>query len=259
MSGLSPNFFPNSGIQTRTPAVKIASGKVTKIEFERLDGLKSAILASKDVQTISNKIIDGTNNIHLDSLPFIPLTKVGNGTVNETNFYKLNGISSGIVALTDSQTISNKTLGNDLNANSYKIINVATPTANDDVATKQYVDTGILGLGGAMVSTVSTSDNLDTVIEIISTNTDETMIISANLVARRTDSGSESACYILKSCYRNNGGVLTQIGSDDITGFEDTIGWDIGTSISGTDVQIFVKGENSKTISWKCEHKLLIV
>lgn len=41
---------------------------------------------------------------------------------------------------TKARTISNKKLGNDLDANSKKITNLATPTNNADAATKKYVD-----------------------------------------------------------------------------------------------------------------------
>jgi hypothetical protein len=50
-----------------------------------------------------------------------------------------------VVGTIDTQTLTNKTLstatlGNDLDADSNKIINLATPTAATDAATKAYAD-----------------------------------------------------------------------------------------------------------------------
>lgn len=58
----------------------------------------------------------------------------------------VHGVTGNVVGTTDAQTISNKTLGSDLNANSNKITNLATPTASGDAANKGYVDSVAEGL-----------------------------------------------------------------------------------------------------------------
>lgn len=53
------------------------------------------------------------------------------------------GLGSSVVGTTDTQTISNKTLGSNLAAGGYKITGLATPTSGSDAVTKTYTDTGM--------------------------------------------------------------------------------------------------------------------
>jgi hypothetical protein len=64
----------------------------------------------------------------------------------------VHGVTGNVVGTSDTQELTNKTLGTgtnleaDLDANSYKVINLADPTLNQDAATKSYVDGAISGL-----------------------------------------------------------------------------------------------------------------
>lgn len=63
------------------------------------------------------------------------------------NIQNLSGAPSGtVVGTTDNQTLSNKTLGSNLDANSNKVTNLSEPTDDSDAATKRYVDNMAQGL-----------------------------------------------------------------------------------------------------------------
>lgn len=109
------------------------------------------------------------------------------------------------------------------------------------------------------INTVTTSDATVTTIATISTSTNISYIVEATIVARRTDSGSESGGYHIKAVFRNNGGTLTKVASDDKVSIEDTNPWDVSTSVSGTNILIRVTGQSSKTIDWKSSYKILSV
>ena len=65
---------------------------------------------------------------------------------DHTSATSAHGVTGDIVGTTDTQTISNKTLGSDLAAGGYKVSGLADPTADQDSATKAYVDDAISAL-----------------------------------------------------------------------------------------------------------------
>lgn len=100
-------------------------------------------------------------------------------------------------------------------------------------------------------SNTETTNDTTVVLETIPTVSNQTYLIKTTIVARRTDSDSESAGYILNALFKNINGTITQIGITDRLEFEDVPAWDALLTISETNILITVTGEVAKTIQWK--------
>lgn len=115
--------------------------------------------------------------------------------------------------------------------------------------------TGPASLNSPTVLSVVTTDDTDTVSASIPTINDNTYLLNIEVIAQRTDAGTESAVYFVKAGYRNNAGTVTRIGlSDNKIEFEDDALWDVVTTVSGTNIDIVVKGALFKTVNWKVSY-----
>lgn len=115
--------------------------------------------ASLTNSTISGKSL-GNN---LDALTIS--TGLSGTTYNGSSAVTI-AIDSTVATLTGTQTLTNKTLGAStslsaaLNANSQKITNLATPTADGDAANKLYVDNAVAGLDWKASANLLASSNV---------------------------------------------------------------------------------------------------
>lgn len=136
-------------------------GSTTQIPSITVDG-KGRVTAVSTNSVATNLSIAGDSGTDTVDLLSDSLTVSGGTgiTTTVTNNTVSVDIDSTVATLTGTQTLSNKTLGSTLDANSNTISNLADPVQPQDAATKSYVDTvaaeGLHVQDGADVGTTAT-------------------------------------------------------------------------------------------------------
>lgn len=104
-------------------------------------------------------------------------------------------------------------------------------------------------------SKVLTTDATTTAILRVPVRDGKTVMITAEIVARRTGgtagTNGDSAWYRLSGAYKNIGGVLTGIGTPDLIGGEDQAGWNVGFSTNAQEALVTVLGAVNNNITWE--------
>jgi len=100
-------------------------------------------------------------------------------------------------------------------------------------------------------ASVSTTDATVTTIDTTITDSDSCTHITATVAGIETVDGDEAASYVIHGTFKNDGGVLSQIGTTTTShSAEDTAGWNATLAISGVNVLVQVTGAASTNIDW---------
>lgn len=120
-----------------------------------------------------------------------------------------------------------------------------------------YNPSGDLTGGGTVAGTVfssgsvSTTDATETTLETVATASDTSYHVETTVIATETTDNDETASYKLHGTFKNDGGVLTQIGSTTSAhAAEDTVGWDADFDVNTTNIRVRVTGAASTNINW---------
>lgn len=100
-----------------------------------------------------------------------------------------------------------------------------------------------------------TTDDAVTAVLRVPVPDGHTVMIAANIVARRTGGtagvNGDSAWYQLAGAYKNIGGVLTGIGTPTLTGGEDVPAWNVGFSAGIGEAIVTCLGALATNITWQ--------
>ncbi len=241
-------------------ATKIANGSVDNTEFQYLNGVGSQVVGISDVNTLTNKTIDADlntisniENADIKAAAAIDATKIANGTVDNTEFQRLNGVGSQVVGISDTNTLTNKTIDADLNT----ITNIenadikagaaidASKIANGTISNTEFQQLNGIGSQAVGISDANILTNKD-IDGGTASNTNRITLPKdtlTNLIALTRKQGTLVHDTTGNKPYYDNGTSLVAIGSGsgNATNFitnadaeTDTTGWSTYADAAGT-------------------------
>lgn len=109
---------------------------------------------------------------------------------------------------------------------------------------------------------VQTTDNVLTTLADIAVPTNSVMLFELDVVARQ-HSGSagnvgDGAAFVREVHARNNAGTVTIRREQNSFTSRDRAGWDLQSSISGTNVRYQVRGETDRNIAWYAHYEFML-
>lgn len=150
---------------SNNPVINVGNGTVTG---KTITGTESVV--TPKLSSSANILVEpgmGSKAYYSGQMPADEIATLGDIDAHAAEILT-HGVSEAIVGTTDTQTLTNKTLAAgtslaaDLDAESYKIINLGAPTQASDAATKAYVDDVAQGLHVKEGVDAATTDTLAT-------------------------------------------------------------------------------------------------
>jgi hypothetical protein len=140
------------------------------------------------------------NAIRIDDDVIATDTDVSNAIDAHNVSSGVHGITGNVVGTSDSQTISNKTLGSNLDAGGYQVTNLGTPNNSTDAATKGYVDAVSEGLhiheAAQAATTVNISISNDLQVGDVIDNV--TLVAGNRVLVKNQNTASENGIYVVQ-------------------------------------------------------------
>jgi hypothetical protein len=139
--------------------------------------------------------------IEIDGSVVVTETDLSNAIDDHNVTSGVHGVTGDILGTTDTQTISNKTLGGDLAAGGFQITNLGTPNNSTDAATKGYVDAVSEGLHvhPAARAAILTNVAIATALENGDTAGGVTLATGDRILLNGQTNGAENGIYVVQA------------------------------------------------------------
>jgi hypothetical protein len=145
--------------------------------------------------------LSGTGAIQIDGLVVATQSDLTDAIGDHNVTSGVHGVTGDILGTTDTQTISNKTLGGDLAAGGFQITNLGEPQNSTDAATKGYVDAVSEGLHVHEAARVAIQGNISiaTGLENGDTAGGVTLAIGNRVLVKDQTNPAENGIYVVQA------------------------------------------------------------